>query len=124
MGIERSMVEHSVMGTGKSEFWSSSDNSSVIGSRMDNGESGYRNEFSGGYKDETASVYSTDLKVGGLGWNEHLGIPPLSPLPPVASLGARVERVNGTRFEMMGSEVVVGKKPLGKGPLGDNTQNF
>jgi hypothetical protein len=147
-GIEHSMSQSSVMRTGRSEFWSSSDSSTMIGtvyrndtpapsvsvggggvmsafgnressgvnSNMESGGGGYRRELGGG------GSLNLDLKGG---WDERMAIPPLSPLPPVASPG-RVEKVDGMRFEMIeGTSYAVNEKPLsGRGPLGKNPQNF
>jgi hypothetical protein len=142
------MSQRSVMGTGRSEFWSSSDSSTMIGtvyrndipapsvgasaggggvmsafmnqvsssgvnSNIGGGGNGYRREFGRG------GGLGLDLKEG---WDERMVIPPLSPLPPIASL----ERVDGMRFEMIGdTSFAMNEKPLGgRGPLGENPQNF
>jgi len=84
---------------------------------------GYRGDFGGGRGEfGRGRGLNLDLKED---WDERMAIPPLSPLPPVASPG-RVERVDGMRFEMIGdTSFGVNEKPLGRrGPLGDNPQNF
>jgi hypothetical protein len=115
------MSERSVMGTGKSQFWSSSDSSTMIGT-----VGGYQNEKSDGGDPMGGMGYRNDLSDGGFGkglgmgegWNEHLVIPPLNSLPPVADPGARVEEVDGMRFEMIEDAVFgVNEKPLGLGLL-------
>jgi hypothetical protein len=149
-GIERSMSQRSVMGTGRSEFWSSSDSSTMIGTA-----GGYRSEMNassvgggsvmsgfgnqsnvsnmnalngngGGYRGEFGGGEigrGLDLKDG---WDERMVIPPLSPLPPAASPEGRVEKEDGMRFEMIGdTKFGVNEKPLGgRGPLGENPPSF
>lgn len=88
------------------------------------------NDGAGGYRGVDAPFGGRGMEKRidtSQGWNEHLVVPPLSPLPPAASPG-RVERVDGMRFEMVGSTPsggrVLGEQPLGRGPLGDHPQNF
>ena len=120
------MSERSVMGTRRSQFWNNSDSSTTVGP-----VGGHRKELSGGgygmatRTEVSGGSFGKGLDIGE-GWNENLVIPPLSPLPPVASPGVRIEKVDGMGFEMIGDTAFgINEKPLGRhGPLGENPQNF